>query len=77
MMAEGNTADAVVMFKTVRNADVPQHVVRAATQRAILADPTDGLQPLTEALPSENDAMFDMTLTRRLWKAVRHNMGIQ
>lgn len=62
MLSEGNSTEAVVMFNAVRNADVPQHLVRAATQRAILADPSDGLQLLSTALRSENEAMFDMAL---------------
>ena len=67
LLGQGNPTAAVAMYDTLRKADVPKHLVLAATKGAILARGADGLDLLVEQLESDSDDLFGVGLrTARL-----------
>ncbi len=61
-LADGNAADAIVMYDEVRQADVPGQRILEATRGAILARNQDGIPLLIEQFQSPDKAMFQLAL---------------
>lgn len=62
LLAEGKSAESVVLYDLIRNADVPKQRVIEATRGAILARGKDGLPLLVEQLKSADKQMFQLAL---------------
>jgi len=55
---QGQRDQALALYDTVRKAELPEHVVMAATLHAIVARGNDGIPLLVEELESDDEARF-------------------
>ncbi|MCK4291678.1 MAG: HEAT repeat domain-containing protein [Planctomycetes bacterium] len=62
LLAQDRRKEAVKLYDTVRNADIPGHLRAAATYGAILARGTDGISLLIEQLKTDNPLMVEIAL---------------
>ncbi len=62
LLQRGHQAEAIALLDATRKADLPKHIVVAATRGAILARGADGVALMVEQLKSKDDAMFGIGL---------------
>jgi len=62
LVTEGRRKRAVALLDRVRNADLPPHVLAAATRGAILGRGAEGVRLLVEVLKSEDEELFGVGL---------------
>jgi HEAT repeat protein len=63
LLASGRASESVLLYDKVRNAQLPKHLVLAATRGAIMARGAGGIALLVEQLKSPDKARFAMGLS--------------